>query len=137
MMEQQGHAEDSTFNNLIIGVDPKQYEDRSTDCESTTLLDHSSNYDTLGLHWADVPRRGGVRPGAERSIEGGVSAITTPEHFVPVIQIKIPLSPLDEILINPNILDPGDEGTTVSTNKERMKVARRNLQAGLKVRDLI
>ncbi len=130
MMEQQGHAEDSTFNNLI-GVDPKQCEDKSTD--------HSSDYDTLGLHLADVPRNGGVRPEAERSIEGGISAITTPEHFVPVVQIKIPLPPLNEISTNTNIVDRGDGGTTtISTAyEERVKVARNNLEAGLRVRDLI
>jgi len=115
----------------------------------TTSDDQDSNYDTLGLHWEDGPREGGVLPNAEVSIEGGVSAITTPEHYVPLAQIKVPQN--QEVMINNNkpivsnsiIEEISSTHATIShdaticstiTYEERIEIAKRYLQAGLKVR---
>ena len=94
----------------------------------TTSDDQDSNYDTLGLHWEDGPREGGVLPNAEVSIEGGVSAITTQEHHVLEVTINKPI-------VNSIIEETSStHATTCSTYSERVEIAKRYLQAGLKVR---
>ena len=113
-------------------------EEGTTTPNGTTLDDQDSNYDTLGLLWEDGPREGGVLPNAEASIEGGVSAITTPEHYVPLAQIKVPQN--KEVMINNPIVNSiieetsSTNATTGSTYQERIEIAKRYLQAGLKVR---
>ena len=113
-------------------------EEGTTTPNGTTLDDQDSNYDTLGLLWEDGPREGGVLPNAEASIEGGVSAITTPEHYVPLAQIKVPQN--KEVMINNPIVNSiieetsSTKSTTGSTYEVRIEIAKRYLQAGLKVR---
>ena len=113
-------------------------EEGRTRPNGTTLDDQDSNYDTLGLLWEDGPREGGVLPNAEASIEGGVSAITTPEHYVPLAQIKVPQN--KEVMINNPIVNSiieetsSTKSTTGSTYEVRIEIAKRYLQAGLKVR---
>lgn len=123
----------------------------AAECTTITSDDQDSNYDTtLGLCWEDGPREGGVLSNAEVSIaiEGGVSAITSPEHYVPLVQIKVP--PNEEVMINKPIVNSIIEETssthattcstyeeTCSTYEERIKIAKRCLQAGLKVRFII
>ena len=113
-------------------------EEGTTTPNGTTSVDQDSNYDTLGLRWEDGPREGGVLSNAEASIEGGVSAITTPEHYVPLAQIKVPQN--KEVMINNPIVNSiieetsSTNATTGSTYEERIEIAKRYLQAGLKVR---
>ena len=119
----------------------------TTRTRTTSDYDQDSNYDTLGLRWEDEPREGGVLPNAEVSIEGGVSAITTPEHYVPLAQIKVPQN--QEVMINNNkpivsnsIIEETSFSSTHAnaticstiTYEERIDIAKRYLQAGLKVR---
>ena len=100
--------------------------------------EEDSDYDTLGLHWNDEPQEGGVLPNAEESIEGGVSAITTPEHYIPLAQIKVPQNNEVSITTTNPIIDSiieeisSTHTTTCSTYKERIEIAKRYLQAGLK-----
>ena len=113
-------------------------EEGTTTPNGITSDDQDSNYDTLGLRWEDGPREGGVLPNAEASIEGGVSAITTPEHYVPLAQIKVPQN--KEVMINNPIVNSiieetsSTKSTTGSTYEVRIEIAKRYLQAGLKVR---
>ena len=100
--------------------------------------EEDSDYDTLGLHWNDEPQEGGVLPNAEESIEGGVSAITTPEHYIPLAQIKVPQNNEVSITTTNPIIDSiieeisSTHTTTCSTYEERIEIAKRYLQAGLK-----
>ena len=100
----------------------------------TTSDDQDSNYDTLGLHWEDGPREGGVLPNAEVSIEGGVSAITTQEHYVQEVTINKPI--VNSIIEETSFSSTHANATTCSTitYEERIEIAKRYLQAGLKVR---
>ena len=120
--------------------------------------DISSEHDTLGLLWDDEPNCGGVLPNAERSI-GTISALTTPELF-PLNQIKIPSLEYDPNRpgtamvtiggggsVNNDIVAPADELQIVNfaahlnpnedevTNEDRIDVAKKNLNAGMKACD--
>eukprot|EP00578_Thalassiosira_sp_NH16_P023676 CAMPEP_0181082736 /NCGR_PEP_ID=MMETSP1071-20121207/3781_1 /TAXON_ID=35127 /ORGANISM="Thalassiosira sp., Strain NH16" /LENGTH=743 /DNA_ID=CAMNT_0023164343 /DNA_START=105 /DNA_END=2336 /DNA_ORIENTATION=+ len=105
----------------------------------------NSDHNTLGLRWDDEPNLGGVHPNAERSVEGGVSAITTPELF-PVNQIQIPSLEYDPNRPGTAQVMIGGGTSTVSadivnfaahigeiTDDDRRYVARKNLEAGMKV----
>ena len=116
-------------------------EESSINSGSSVLVlsegsDDESEYDTLGIPCDDDPELGGVLPGAERSV-GGVSAITSPSHYIPVNQVFVPgpalsLSILNEEVpsTNVNVVD-GDGEQHSASDDDRRANARSSLHAGL------
>ena len=128
-------TEDLYLNNLSIANNDNNNEDEDTIAVSNQSSDYvDESYDTLGLHWKDEPREGGVLPNATQSL-GGVSDITTPEHYIPCAHIKIPLPKVDEYdSINSSNTNLGDSNGTIVpvVNQEiRKKHAEQNLKNGM------
>jgi len=113
--------EEESYINVGLSVSVEQVSDDS----------RSSKYDTLGIPCDDDPELGGVLPGAERSV-GGVSAITSPSHYIPLNQVCVPALPLSILnegeVLSTNLV--GREHSSVSDDDRRAN-ARSSLQAGL------
>jgi len=113
--------EEESYINVGLSVSVEQVSDDS----------RSSKYDTLGIPCDDDPELGGVLPGAERSV-GGVSAITSPSHYIPLNQVCVPALPLSILnegeVLSTNLV--GREHSPVSDDDRRAN-ARSSLQAGL------
>ena len=111
--------EEESYINVGLSVSVEQVSDDS----------RSSKYDTLGIPCDDDPELGGVLPGAERSV-GGVSAITSPSHYIPLNQVCVPALPLSILnegeVLSTNVVD-GDS----ASDDDRRANARSSLHAGL------
>ena len=111
------------------------------------------SHDTLGIHYEDEPRTGGVLPDATKSV-GSISAITSPLHYIPTPQIIVPDNSLIESSRSgaalASIVDvstasrstggvidgtssSGGSGSKQLSMKDRKQLAKENLAAGLLV----
>ena len=128
-------TDDLYLSNLSI-ANNNNNEDEDTIAVSNQSSDYvDKSYDTLGLHWEDEPREGGVLPNATQSL-GGVSDITSPEHYIPCAHIKIPLPIVDEDSLSSNTNLGDSNGTIVPVpvvnHEKRKKQAEQNLKNGMK-----
>lgn len=94
----------------------------------------STQKDTLGLRYADVPKRGGVVQDTDFSV-AEISEITDPTALVPCMQIDVP-RPMDITLSTVIDIEVGSlpNSAEVLTDAKRKAYARTNLQAGIQVR---
>ncbi|EJK77880.1 hypothetical protein THAOC_00256 [Thalassiosira oceanica] len=91
----------------------------------------STQKDTLGLRYADVPKRGGVVQDTDFSV-AEISEITDPTAMVPCMQIDVP-RPMDITLSTVIDIEVGSlpNSAEVLTDAKRKAYARTNLQAGI------